>query len=133
MLYCFLYILISNVQIPLPVYLLKVHVFKHCTYQFSPILYHLVIYSSYLPFLFFIFSLLLNIFFIYISMLYPFLVSPPENPYPALHTSASMRVLPVLPMYSLLHALLFPYTGASNLHRIKVLLLMPDKAIFCYI
>ena len=52
-------------------------------------------------------------------MLYPFPISPPQIPYPVSPSPVSMRVLSHLTTHSHLTALLFPYTGASNPHRIK--------------
>ena len=50
-------------------------------------------------------------------MLYPFLVSPLHTPYHIPPQPAAMRVLPHIPTHSYLIALVFPYTGASSLHR----------------
>ena len=60
-------------------------------------------------------------------MLSPFLVTAPQNPYLIPPSPVSMRVLSH--PHSHLSTLVFPYTGASSLHRT----LMPDKGILCYI
>ena len=52
-------------------------------------------------------------------MLSPFLVPPPETPYPVPSPPASMRVFPHPPTHSHLPALAFPYTGTLSLHRTK--------------
>ena len=50
-------------------------------------------------------------------MLFPFLLSPLETPYPILPNTASVRVLPHPPTHSCLPILAFPYIRASSLHR----------------
>ena len=55
-------------------------------------------------------------------MLSPFLVSPPQAPYPFLLPPASIRVLLYLPTNFCLSSLAFPYPGSSNLHRTNGLL-----------
>ena len=52
-------------------------------------------------------------------MLFPFLVSPLQTPYPIPTYPASVRVLPHPPTHFCLTALAFPYAGASSLHRTK--------------
>ena len=52
-------------------------------------------------------------------MVSPFLVAPPETPYPILPLPASMKVFPHPPTHSHLPTLAFPYIGALNLHRTK--------------
>jgi hypothetical protein len=54
---------------------------------------------------------LLDTFFIYISDVFPFQVSPLGTAYPIPSASASMRVLPHLPTCSHIPSLAFPYTG----------------------
>jgi hypothetical protein len=77
----------------------------------------LILISSFLDFLFWIFSLFT------FQMLSPFQISPPEPSYPILPPPASKRVFPHPPTHppthSCLHFLAFPYTRASNLHRTK--------------
>jgi hypothetical protein len=68
---------------------------------------------------FFLFFLL-DVFFIYISKVNPFLAyPPPETLYPIPSRPASMRVFPNPPTHSLLPTLEFPNTGASTLYRTK--------------
>jgi hypothetical protein len=62
---------------------------------------------------------LLDILFIYISNVIPFVVSPPEAHYLALPPYVSMRVLTHAPTNSHLCALALPYTGALSLSRNK--------------
>jgi hypothetical protein len=62
---------------------------------------------------------LLDILFIYISNVIPFLGFPPEIPYPIPPPPASMRVLSNPPTHSHLPALAFPYTGALSFHKTK--------------
>jgi hypothetical protein len=62
---------------------------------------------------------LLGIFFIYISRVIPFPGIPSENPYSTL--PASMRMFSHPPYHSHFPSLAFPYTGALNLQRTKVL------------
>jgi hypothetical protein len=57
------------------------------------------------------FSFLLNIFFIYISYVIPYLGSPSGNPLSHPPPPATMRVLPHPPNPSQLPTLAFPYTG----------------------
>jgi len=69
-------------------------------------------------------------------MLSPFLISPPETPYPILPPPASMRVLSHQPIHSLLPlSLAFSYTGGigTSQDQRPLLTLMPIKAILCYI
>ena len=61
----------------------------------------------------------MDVFFIYISNVTPFPVSPPETPYPILPSLASMQVFPHPPTHSFLPALSFPYTGVLGLHWTK--------------
>ena len=64
------------------------------------------------------FKLLIDIFFIYISNIITFLGLPSENPL-SHAPPASMMVFLHPSTHSYLHALSFPYTGASSLHRTK--------------
>ena len=52
-------------------------------------------------------------------MLFIFLVSPLETPYPILPSPASMRMLTQPPTHSCFPALASLYTGASSLPRTK--------------
>ena len=52
-------------------------------------------------------------------MLFPFLVSPLQTPYPNPPYPASMRVLPYPTAHSLHTALAFFYTGVPSLYRTK--------------
>ena len=52
-------------------------------------------------------------------MLFPFLVSPLETPYPTLPSPVSMRILTHPPTHSCFPALASPHTWASSLHRTK--------------
>ena len=52
-------------------------------------------------------------------MLSPFLVSPPQTPYPISPPPAPMRVLSHPLTHSHLTALAYPYTRAFILHRTK--------------
>ena len=54
-------------------------------------------------------------------MLFPFLASPPETPCSIPPSTASMRVFTYPLTHFRLTALEFSYTGASSLHRTKVL------------
>ena len=54
-------------------------------------------------------------------MLFLLKVSPRKLSYQILLTPTSLRVLPYPPIHSRLPAQTFPYTGASSLHRIKVI------------
>ena len=49
----------------------------------------------------------------------PFPVSPPQDSYPLLPPTASIRVLPYPPTHSCLSSLAFPYPGSSSLHWTK--------------
>ena len=75
---------------------------------------------------------LLDIFFIYISNAIPFSGFLPQSPPPP---SAFMRVFPHLPTHSRLSGLTFPiHWGIEPLKdQCLLVLLMPDKAILCYI
>ena len=53
-------------------------------------------------------------------MLSPFLVSPPQSLH-LIPSSASMKVLPLPTLHSHLTTQIFPFPGASSLHRIKSL------------
>jgi hypothetical protein len=82
-----------------------------------------------------LFIFLLDIFFIYISNVSPFPVSPLEIPYSIPSLPASMRVFSYLSTHLCLTALAFPYTGASSLHRTKGLsshwcLIRPSSATY---
>ena len=52
-------------------------------------------------------------------MLSPFLVSPPETPYPIPPTPASMTVFSHPLTHSSFPILTFPYAGVASIHKAK--------------
>jgi hypothetical protein len=64
----------------------------------------------------------LIILFIYLSKVIPLPGAPSTNPHPASLLPASMRVPPHLPIHSSLTGLVFPYAGASSLHKTSPLI-----------